>query len=247
MSIPRLALTALLGLAFAIAAAPAFAEDEPPPYGAADLAIEDDGLAEGWEIVYDELPGTPGEGIEVWIVSVGKACGIDEDALYTEYRILKGPEGVVATLAVVEIEGDLGSFPETLASRGKAQGYTVRPIGHPSRILVLASPESVRQAILDMEKQYAVRILSELGFERLERAFAPGALHLRDARAELAALPLHLGPGALQLAHPRLRDEALFGERPHHRDLLVDQLQLFARGHLIDMAQCCRETPKTIW
>jgi hypothetical protein len=187
MPISRLIRWTLPVLALALAAAPALAEDEPPPYGAADLALEDDGLAEGWEISYDELPGTPGEGIEEWIVSVGKACGLDEDALYTEYRILKGPEAVVATLAVVEVEGELKSFPETIEARGKAQGYTVRSIGHPSRILVLACPESARQAVLEMELNYAVRILSELGFERLETGSNLSAMKMAQGARKIDA------------------------------------------------------------
>lgn len=189
MTTLRMLLSVLLGSVLLLLASPVVAGDEPPPFGASDLALEEEGLLDGWEIVYEDIEGTPGEAIEQWIVRVATGAGLEEDALFTEIRILDGPEDVAATIAVVEVEGDLGGLPKALAQQGKGLGYAVRPLGHPTRLLVVAAPEAVRSKVIDMQVDYAVGILARLAFERLEagsyvgaQAFARGA-RVIDAKA----------------------------------------------------------------
>ena len=172
----RSSLVALLGLALLVlVASPAFAGDEPPPYGASDLAIEEEGLADGWEIVYAEIPGTIGEEkMEEWIGTTTRTAGIDEDAFLAEIRVLQGPEGAAATVAVVEVDEEAKALPETLTSRGKALGYLVRPLGHPTRVLIIEGPQA--KAVEAMQLDYAVRSLSKLGFERLYAGSQMGAI-----------------------------------------------------------------------
>ena len=173
----RVLLSALLGLALLLTLSPAFAGDEPPPYGASDLVLEEEGLDEGWEISYDELPGTLGEEkMEEWIGTVTRSAGVDEDAFLAEIRVVQGPEGAVATFAVVEVDEEAKVLAETLDTRGKALGYLVRSIGHPTRLLIIEGSESARKAVEKMQLEYAVRSLSKLGFERLTAGSQMGAI-----------------------------------------------------------------------
>jgi tetratricopeptide (TPR) repeat protein len=177
MKTPRVFPLALLGLALLLTAVPALADDEPPPYGASDLVLEEEGLTDGWEVVYEEVPGTLGERkMEEWIGSVRKSAGVDEDAFLAEIRVLKGPDGAAATLAVVEVDAEATVLAETLEQRGKALGYLVRSLGHPSRVLLIEGPEASRQAVEEMQLHYAVRSLANLGFERLTAGSQVGAI-----------------------------------------------------------------------
>lgn len=202
MNVARLLLPVLLGLALGLH--PAWAEEEPPPFGASDLVLEDEGLAEGWEIVYEEVPGTPGDALGEWVVQVATSCGLEEDAIFTEIRILKGPDDAGATIAVVETDGDPKSFPSTLEQRGKGLHYAVRTLGHPTRLLVVAAPEAHREAVEAMQVEYAVSILSRLGFERLTAgsqlgaiAFARGAREI-DKRAGAPLVVLGMAAAKLE-------------------------------------------------
>lgn len=170
-------LRALLPILLLLAISPAFAGDEPPPYGASDLVLEEEGLADGWAISYDEVPGTLGEEkMEEWIGTVTRSAGVDEDAFLAEIRVLQGPEGVAATLAVVEVDEEAKVLAETLVAKGKALGYLVRSIGHPTRVLIVEGPEAARKAVEDMQLHYAVLSLSQLGFERLTAGSQVGAI-----------------------------------------------------------------------
>ena len=173
----RAFLPALLGLALFLAASPAVAGDEPPPYGASDLVLEEEGLDDGWEVSYDELSGTLGEEkMESWIGTVAQSAGVDDDAFLAEIRVLKGPESTAATLAVVEVDEEAKALAETLEQRGKALGYLVRSLGHPTRLLLVEGPDAARQAVEAMQLRYAVRSLSNLGFERLNAGSQVGAI-----------------------------------------------------------------------
>jgi len=189
MTAPRHFVSTLFVLLLLLAVAPSAVADEPPSYGAADLILEEDGLKAPWEIVYDELPGTPGDALEAWVTSVAKASGIAEDDLLCETRILKGPDGVAATVLVLEVDGEPKTLERDLTARGQAQGHVVRTLGHGTRILVLAAPEAVRKLLLDMQVAYAVRSLTDQGWERFQAdslvgasMFAKGARKM-DAKA----------------------------------------------------------------
>ncbi len=171
----RLLASMLFVLALGIVFAPASVAEDPPSYGAADLVLEEDGLEAPWEIVFDELPGTPGEALEPWVLDVAKACGVSEDDMLCEVRILKGPEDAAATILVAEIDGDPKTLVETLEARGKAQGYVVRALGHPSRVLVLAAPEAFRDKLLKLQTEYAVSSLTKQGWERFQQKSMVGA------------------------------------------------------------------------
>jgi len=203
MKTSRLLLVPLLGLALGLLPALARADDEPPPFGASDLVLEEEGLADGWEIVYEAVPGTPGDALAEWIAQVATSCGLDEDALFTEIRTLKGPDGAVATVAVTEVDGDPKSFPDTLAQRGKGMHYAVRPLGHPTRQLVVAAPDTCRDAVEAMQVKYAVTILSTLGFDRLNAGSQLGAIAFARGAREIdkkAGAPLVvLGMAAAKL------------------------------------------------
>jgi len=215
----RLLVPALLGLALLLlAASPAIAGDEPPPYGASDLVLEEEGLADGWEIAYDEVAGTLGEEkMEEWIGTVTRSAGVDEDAFLAEIRVLQGPEGAVATLAVVEVDEEAKVLADTLQQRGKALGYLVRTLGHPTRVLLIEGAS--QQAVEAMQLKYAVRSLSERGFERLNAgsqvgaiAFAKGAQSIqKKAGAPLvllgmAAAKLEKYPDAIEAFRAGFKD-----------------------------------------
>lgn len=166
---------ALLGLALLLAASPALAGDEPPPFGASDLVLEDEGLADGWEVSYDEIPGTIGEEkMTEWIAATARTAGVEEDAFFAEIRVLDGPEDAAATLAVVEVDAGASALPDTLKTRGQAAGYLVRPLGHATRVLIIEGASA--KAIEAMQLDYAVRSLSKLGFERLVAGSQVGAI-----------------------------------------------------------------------
>ncbi len=178
----RLGLLAVL-LAFLIGPvglSAAHAADQPT-YGAQDIAIEDDGLAEGWEIVYDEVEGTPGDAIAEWAEGVARGSGLDpDDVLLTDVRLLQSPTGEHATLLVVEVDGDPGGFPAALKKAATGEGYAFRAMGHPSRLLVVAAPESIRKAVLNMENNYAVTTLTNMAYERFDAGSMVGARNYAD-------------------------------------------------------------------
>ncbi len=171
----RVLLPALLLLLLAVS--PALAGDEPPDYGASDLVLEEEGLDDGWEIVYEDVPGTIGEEkMESWIGTVTGSAGVDEDAFLAEIRVLKGPESAAATLVVVEVDAEAKALAEALEQRGKALGYLVRSLGHPTRLLIVEGSEAARKAVETMQLKYAVHSLSNLGFERLNAGSQVGAV-----------------------------------------------------------------------
>lgn len=178
-------------LAGLVGAPPAHAADQPT-YGAQDITIEDEGLAEGWEIIYDEVDGTPGDAIVGWAEDVARGAGLDpDDVILTDSRVLKSPTGEYATLLVVEVDGAPGSFPEALKKAAASQGYAFRTMGHPSRLLVVAAPDGIRKAVLNMENTYAVTALTNMAYERFDsgsmvgaRNYATGALAI-DSEATM--------------------------------------------------------------
>lgn len=181
----RLALRALLLALFATAAfAPGAGAAEQPPFGAQDIAIEDEGLADGWEIVYEAPEGTPGDAIVEWAEGIARGAGLDpDDQLLTDVRILKSPGAEHATLLIVEVDGEPGGFPAALEKAAKGAGYTYRTMGYPTRLLVVAAPDGIRTAVLNMENTYAVRTLTNMAYERHDsgsdvgaKAYADGAL-----------------------------------------------------------------------
>lgn len=176
----------LFAAAFALLAAPALAEEDAgPAYGASDLAVEEDTLPDGWSVVYDELEDTPGEAIEEWATQVARGAGVEEEALYYETRVLESPEKAHATLLLVEVDGDAGTLPQKLARAAEGEGWMSRQMGHPTRLLVLAAPDSIRQKTLDLQMKTSVATLTRLANERQEagslvgaRAYVDGALAL---------------------------------------------------------------------
>jgi tetratricopeptide (TPR) repeat protein len=181
----RRSLPWLVTLALGLALAGAYAEDSSAPaYSASDLAVEEETLPEGWTIVYDEFPDTPGEdAMETWAKAVAGRAGVSEDALSTEIRVLESPQGAHATLLLIEVDGDAGTLPQVIAKAAQTEGWTSRVMGHPSRILVVAAPESIRKTVLDLQMKVSIDTLTRLAYERKEagsrigaEAYAKGAL-----------------------------------------------------------------------
>lgn len=172
--------TASFAVLLALLAPSALADDQPP-YGAQDIAIEDDGLAEGWEIVYDDVEGTPGEALVGWAEALATASGLDpDDALLTDLRILKSPTGEHATLLIVEIDGAPGSYRDALEKAAKTEGYAFREMGHATRLLVVAAPASISKSLLNMENTYAVKTLTNMAYERFNSGSMVGARKYAD-------------------------------------------------------------------
>lgn len=189
----------ILAVLLPLLAAPlALADDEPPPFGASDLAVEEDLLPDGWSVLYDEVDDTPGEAIETWAVEVAGSAGVDEDDLLFEIRVLESPEKVHATLLVVEVDGDPTALESRLKRAAKEKGWRVRALAHPTRLLVIAAPSAMLDKLEAIQLAAAVKTLSRLGFERYDNGslrgaerFAEGALALApDAETPHAVLGL---------------------------------------------------------
>ena len=185
----------VVALPLVLAVHPAFAEDDAPPFGAADLAVEEDLLPKGWKILYDEVDDTPGEAIEAWAIEVASAAGVDEDDLLLEIRVLESPEKAHATLLVIEMEGDPSLFQKRLEIAAKDKAWFVKPLGHPTRILVIASPAALRKQLELVQELAAVKTLTRLAYERLDAGSLRGAE--RFAKGALAVSPKAETPHAV--------------------------------------------------
>lgn len=179
----RRSLAWILAATFALAATAVFAEDDGPAFSAADLAVEEDALPDGWSMTYDEVEDSPGEAIEEWANEVARGSGIDERSLFYEIRVLESPEKAHATLLLVEVDGDPGALPARLERAAKENLWSFRTMGHPSRLLVLAAPASIRDDVMKLQLATSVRTLTRLAHERHEagslvgaEAYANGAL-----------------------------------------------------------------------
>jgi tetratricopeptide (TPR) repeat protein len=169
----RAAVAALL--AFAVLGVPLHAEEDLPAYGAADLALDADGVPEGWELL-EEAEGTPGAALEAWAAGVAGAAGLDAADLLFETRVLRPVDGPAGTLLLVEADAPGDVLLGALEGAAREAGHLVRAMGHPSRLLVVAAPEEIRPRLMALEVTYAVRTLSRLAYERLEAGSRLAAL-----------------------------------------------------------------------
>ncbi|MHC5012287.1 MAG: TPR end-of-group domain-containing protein [Planctomycetota bacterium] len=158
-------------------------EDEPPPFGASDVVIEADALPEGWTMLDEDVEGTPGTALESWALGVANGSGLDEDALYFETRILRRESGELATILVIEVEGDAQRFADALGNMASARGHALRRFGHPSRLFVVAAPEAIRPEVISLETTYAIGTLTRLAWERLQTGGRMAAIRYAEGAA----------------------------------------------------------------
>ncbi len=174
-------------------AAAAAAHAEEVDFNAEVMITTQKDLPKGWEVVDEPAEGLPTE--EEILGAGGEA--VDEFSLTSEYRALKGPDGMHAVVCIVDVDTEGGPHPYTQALMLKAapQRWVVKQMGHPTRLMLIAcsNPEETPK-LVNWQSVLAADKLCKLAFRRILSDFAnmsPGKIsRQRAAEYSLAASKL---------------------------------------------------------
>jgi hypothetical protein len=144
----------LVAAAFATAS-PCRAEDpappahpaawKAPPFDKDTIAMRDDDAPEGWRVV-DETRAAEKE-IEAEVRAAVTAAAFPEGEASVGHRHLAGPDGAAATVAYVDFFQDPAKVVPPLKEAAAKKGWVVKEVTSPARLLVIAAPESCRDAL----------------------------------------------------------------------------------------------------
>lgn len=188
---PGLVLVCALALA-----APAHAE-EAPEYTAETLIFVQDDLPSGWKLLDSEAcpPALP---TEEKVTEAGGE-GVDSFAITCEYRLVQGPGGVKAVIAIVDVdlEDESPTYLRGLKAMATEGSFQVVELGHAQRVMLVAAPAEAQEALIEWQKDVAARNLVRLAYRRLLVDFQDGKSgKLSMERAgEYAEAALAIRPG----------------------------------------------------
>jgi tetratricopeptide (TPR) repeat protein len=182
----------LAAVALVVLARPLRADDLPGTNGTAGFNVNDVALAEGAlpkesGLKAVDAPGEEAKTIDGFLKATAQAKGSSADTIARGFVTADG-KPVTVVLADTFGEGD-GVFAAVQEGAAK-KGWSVRAVGHPTRIVVVAGPEGEREKVLDLQSAFAVKLLGL----KLKTQLDSTEGNARDGTAALANSLLRLEP-----------------------------------------------------
>lgn len=174
-----------------------------PEHSAYDMALAAAGLPEGWKLVPSAEGAADENALKDAVVATVKDS-IKPDAVHFVMRSATTPDGKKAVFALVDLDEKAPKAVDALGAAAAAKGWTVRTLGAPTRLLVVAAPADVAAKATEVQTAYAARMLAVKASAALEnrnarRAFLLGravlALDGKHAVGHMVVGQLLLGEG----------------------------------------------------
>ena len=182
---------AVLSLAFGLARTSYAGDDaegaeQEAVFSAYDVALAKGAFPEGWTLLGSADGAADETALKAQVTEAAKAAKADEGIDLVTRSATKGDKKAVFVLVDLDAKAASASdaLVKALEEQGKTKGFSVRTLGHPTRILVVAGPDDLREAAVAVQTGYAARMLAIKAQSAWESHLGPRiVMFARAARA----------------------------------------------------------------
>lgn len=192
------AFASLAAVSAAVVAAPvARAEGEeemPVEHSAYDMALAEGALPEGWTLLKSADGAADENALKDAILAIAKEKGAAADKLHFVTRSASAADGK-AVFALLDLDARADAFSIALKEAAGGKGWAFRAMGAPTRLLVVAAPEAVREKAVGVQTAWAAKMLAVKSSSALEARNGPRAILM--AKTALAIDPKSAGANSV--------------------------------------------------
>jgi hypothetical protein len=184
-------------------------------FNVGDVALADGALPKDGSLKAVDAPADEAKAIETFLQETAKAKDSSADTIA---RGFVTGDGKPVTVVLADVFGDPAKVLAAVLEGAPKKGWSARRLGHPTRVVVVAGPESVREKVLDLQTAFAVKLLGIKLKTQIDAAgdaaesMANSLLQLepRHALAHLVAADAYAAVGMRQ------KDPGLTAKAPAH-------------------------------
>lgn len=169
-------------------------EEMPAEHSAYDMALAEGGMPEGWTLLKSADGAADENALKDAVLALAKEKGAAADKLHFVTRSATAAEGK-AVFALIDLDERADAFSIALKDAAAGKGWAFRAMGAPTRLLVVAAPEALRERAVALQSSWAAKMLAVKATSALEARNGPRAVLM--AKTAIAIDPKSAGANSV--------------------------------------------------